>query len=317
MRQRFARRVRSGVLRPPDARAVRRPAGRDGAPTDGKPPSDTTASIGAGPGRPRCRMNVLVFEPDPTGHRFTGVRNLIDGLLALQVRVAVATTAAARATDEYRIQLSPVEPLVRLLEVPPVSAGGLRGTLQRRAAFADALAAAARRRSRLRPVRQRARPSTGALRPLRNPVPPGVEVEGLLMRGSFAYPQTTRTARLKGGGGPVRAQELAPPHVPLDGYLLATTKSRRRGGRLARRSVLIPTQRSGSAAHSSGLARRRLGIPVDGPYLELAGVLDVAKGIDRLLAAFAFAPLRADDRLLLMAVPTPGFVSCWPGRASR
>ena len=49
-----------------------------------------------------------------------------------------------------------------------------------------------------------------------------------------------------------------------------------------------------------GVARRRLGVPESGRYLGSVGLMDERKGIDRLITAFANAPLEPDDRLLLV-----------------
>jgi glycosyltransferase involved in cell wall biosynthesis len=78
------------------------------------------------------------------------------------------------------------------------------------------------------------------------------------------------------------------------------------GGSLARRAALLPHPVPAVPRLDKRECRRRLGIPEEGRYLGLAGVLDVRKGLDRLLAAFRTAA-GPDDRLLLAGRMDPWF----------
>jgi glycosyltransferase involved in cell wall biosynthesis len=77
------------------------------------------------------------------------------------------------------------------------------------------------------------------------------------------------------------------------------------------RSRLMPDPVVPPLQASRQEARRRLGVPEDGRYVGSVGASDGRKGIDRLIRAFATAPLRPDDRLLLVgpvAAPVAGML---------
>ena len=126
-----------------------------------------------------------------------------------------------------------------------------------------------------------------------------VEMEGLMMRGGFAYPsrgwrQWTQD-RLS-----LAAIERSPWTIlhyadPIPHEMLLS-----RGGSISHRLHLLPDPVESNPWIDRVVARRRLGVPEGGRYLGSVGLMDERKGIDRLLTAFANAPLEPDDRLLLV-----------------
>lgn len=69
--------------------------------------------------------------------------------------------------------------------------------------------------------------------------------------------------------------------------------------RWAERARLVPDPVPAAPRMDRREARRRLGMPEDGRYCGLLGVLDGRKAVPELLAAFRAARLRSEDRLLL------------------
>jgi glycosyltransferase involved in cell wall biosynthesis len=125
----------------------------------------------------------------------------------------------------------------------------------------------------------------------------GMEVEGLLMRGRFAYepgPMSTRT-RIA-----IKALELSPfdliHHLdPLVfGYILEHCPG------LTDRLRLLPEAVEHVKKIDLSLARTRLGIPPQGRYIGCLGALSAGKGVALLIKAFLLAQVASDVRLLLI-----------------
>jgi glycosyltransferase involved in cell wall biosynthesis len=131
------------------------------------------------------------------------------------------------------------------------------------------------------------------------PFPPGVEAAGLMMRGGFAYRPRGLKQRLKTGISWSLAT-LAPfdPLFILDPLVFEAV--RRGDRRTGRRAVLMPEPVEPPSRLDHRAARRLLRIPEDGRYSGCAGLIDVRKGADQLIRAFASARLSPTDRLLLV-----------------
>ncbi len=246
-------------------------------------------------------MRCLVFEPSRHGHRFSYLRHLVEAIAELADEVIVTVNRSAPGTAEYREHVEPIEPRVTVDSSMPQGEGLSTIDFCRHALTA------------LRTVVRDHRPdhvyvpsATGVAQMLGlarlvgiNPFRGGVESECVTLREPFAYPSPT-TKRWLFARLSLRAAALAPWTVVHHIDPLPFEELQRRGGRYARRSRLLPEPVETITAMESQEARRRLEIPETGRYIGLAGFLDLRKGTDLLMRAFADAPRRHDDRLLLV-----------------
>ncbi|MEX2219331.1 MAG: hypothetical protein WD749_11320 [Phycisphaerales bacterium] len=237
-------------------------------------------------------MRTLVFEPDHTGHHFPYVSHMLPAVAALGETVLV-TGRGAPESEPYRAVVRPLEGTVRVDATAEPPFGTPWESARQRAA---ALLAAVERH---RPDHVIVMYADGvgqalALRRLRGRrvFPRAVEAEALFLRGGFAYP-----------GGSVRRRAFA-----RAAWALAERAPFTRFHHLdplvferldPSKWNLMPDPVESPPPEPAPAARRRLGIPVEGRYIGCAGMMDARKGVDLLLAAFAGAGLRADDRLLL------------------
>ncbi len=238
-------------------------------------------------------MRVLVYEPEHGGHRLNYVRHVVLALRDL-ASVDVVLGRAAPSSTEFEVALAPLADHLRIhAEIPPVRTSPLARAADKWRAFVTAL-----RRHRpdhvLVPYGDGLAQLHGAL-PL---VPGGVEIEGLLMRGSFAYPGATAAARLS---------RLLASRAPwstvhhLDP--LAWEAARKLGGGSARRWRLMPDPVDAPTIGKAE-ARLQLGLPAAARIAGCAGAIEERKGMDLLLGAFAAAST-ADDHLLLAGRLSP------------
>jgi len=240
----------------------------------------------------------LIFESDVTGHRLQHVHHLAYALLAVGCEVAVALQTDAREHDEFRVHLAPIESDFQLLAQLDsrqqkdffsvsrrvdelVDAIGLVKPDWVYVPYADTLTQVAAARCILRGRRW-----------LRH-----VPIEGQVMRGRYAYPSRGLKQRL--GSATTRwLTQRSPWRVT---HLLDTlVYNNLQGTSRTTEYRLIPEPVERLPDINRAEARRALGVPVDGRYVATVGGMDPRKGIDLLLAAFARARLRADDRLLLV-----------------
>lgn len=126
----------------------------------------------------------------------------------------------------------------------------------------------------------------------------GAEAEALLMRGAFAYPGLALRRRLYAHAN-WRAATWAPWDAVHHLDPIIVEGARRTGNRLARSITLMPEPVEPPATADRAAARRALGIPEDGRYIGCLGIIDLRKGCDLLVRAFARARLGPADRLLL------------------
>ncbi|MGH9879730.1 MAG: hypothetical protein ACRD5H_19040, partial [Nitrososphaerales archaeon] len=215
--------------------------------------------------------------------------------------VIVVTDVKASASEEFTVHLAPIKSCVKLeYSYKSTNGNALRIAFNKAQALYDAI-------SRHRPHHVYVPYADGVTQVLglcrlvkNNILTKGeIEIEGLLMGGRFAYPRE-HWYDLFFNQARITATELSPFHIihHLDPIPFEALK--KRGGKLAKISRLVPEPVEPIIPIASAEARRILGIPVDGRYIGCVGVLEGYKGIDRILRAFAEAKLEAVDRLLFV-----------------
>ena len=238
-------------------------------------------------------MRALIYEPEHGGHRLDYVRHVALALRDL-VPVEIVLGSDAPASTEFAVSLAGVAGELRIhAEVPAVRTSALGRAADKWRAFVAAL-----RRHRpdhvFVPYGDGLAQLHGAL-PL---VPRGVEIEGLLMRAAFAYPQPGTRARLT-----ARLSRALAARAPwttvhhLDPLAWEATRGTWPGLQLMPDPVDAPR----IDRHE---ARRTLGLPPDARIAGCAGAIDERKGMDLLLRAFARVA-GPDDRLLLAGKLSP------------
>lgn len=239
---------------------------------------------------------VLIHEPLYGGHHFQYVRVLVEGLLSLGQPVALALAPGASDRDEFKVHLGDLLGDVQLTRT--VAGPTPPSFKQWRRVAADLIKIT----GELRP-RRVILPYTGGvpagLGSRRWPWPfDDIPLEGLVMRGAWAYPAGSTKARLQTQLNlrlllRVPWQRL---HIldPLAYFGLT-----RALGRIPETFRLIPEPVETIAPVPPAQARAQLGLPAEGRWAVVTGAQDERKGSDRLLAAFAAADLPEDARLLL------------------
>ena len=121
-------------------------------------------------------------------------------------------------------------------------------------------------------------------------------IEAQIMRGKYAYPPQSSWGLLSGMANRWLT-ERNPWHVThiLDPWALAALNLPATN---CDRFRLIPEPVDALPQIGRDEARRALGIPVDGRYIAMLGGMELRKGIEQFLAAFAAAKLADDDRTI-------------------
>lgn len=241
-------------------------------------------------------MKVLIFEPDHTGHRYAYVGPILPALAGLGAGVTLVTTEAARGTPEFQEH---IEPHARGLTVdfqPAIDVSSPMRAARGKLGLFDGAVARHQPEHLYSPSSDGLTQLLGA-RPLSRP-PKGLETEGCMHRGSYAYPSGSLKRRLMVGAG-LMACNRSPWTIVHHVDVVSYEWLKRRGGSFAQRSRLLadPVEHPAPIAHAD--ARRRLGIPEDGRYVGCAGVLDTRKGIDLFVRTFAEHVRDPGVRLLL------------------
>lgn len=246
-------------------------------------------------------MHVIVYEPNPHGHRFTHVKRLVPALAGVATKVTLVTSREGAASQEYAVQLKGVESCFALEASMPLGDASDKGYLKHLAANLKRCARDLGAQHVLMPYADGTIQTAGMMRlGGQFSVPTGVEIEGLLMRGAFAYD----TRRGLKAWARRRAWLMLTGAAPF-GLIhhmdpLVVRAIQRESPGLARRVELVPDPVEAYSPPSRREARKRLGIPEDGRYIGCVGLQDTRKGIDRLIRAFLAAKTAPDDRLLLM-----------------
>lgn len=245
-------------------------------------------------------MHCLVFEADHTGHRLNYVRLVAEAACAVGCRVTVVISADAIGSAEYQTHLASMRDRLDL----DASCHLLRTSLPAMAQSKQVQLRAAIARHRPDHVFVPYADQLAQLMGLRGIGgdrlgPKDLQIEGLLMRGGFAYPSAGWPSYLK--------QQAF--YLSLAGYPwtllhhidpIVYNYVQKRGGRLAHMMRLCPDPVEPPLTLDKAEARRQLRIPEDGRYVGTAGALDSRKGVDLLIRAFARAKLAPTDRLLLV-----------------
>lgn len=254
-------------------------------------------------------MQSLIFEPAWEGHRLDYVARLLTGLLSSGQNVTLALSAHAPETREFKVHLEPIIQAQRAVTIDawmclaaPGASTPLRAAMPLPALLRESI-----RRSQAQWVFV---PTVDGLAQIaglealigRRVVPRGVEAEALLMRGNFAYPGSLgRRAHAE------LAWQLAVRGKWSALYTidpLAFQEAIRRYGKCSKLSLMPdPVERIPCISTIAG--RIALGIPEQGRYVGIVGLLDERKGTHLLIDAFARAKLSGTDRLLLVGRQAP------------
>jgi glycosyltransferase involved in cell wall biosynthesis len=242
----------------------------------------------------------MVFEAaSGAGHAFNYHRSLLPAIASLTDDVVFVFGRGELESRSAEIQLRDVPATVqRDASVPPLTGSQLRRQWTVRHALKEALA-----RHRPDHVYVPTADSISQVMGLatamgRRDIPRGVETEAALHRCGFAYPATSLRKTLFYRTG-FYAHALAPWTRLFNVDLVAYEWIQRRGGNLAKRNFLLPDPVDDHPQIDRVAARRRLGIPEEGPWIGCVGILNSRKGVDLLLAAFREAKLSSSARLLL------------------
>lgn len=247
-------------------------------------------------------MRILVIEHSHIGHRFPYLRMLLSALCELSDQITLAIPKDSVDTDEYRSQIAQFEELVEIDAWLP--SHRRMHTWKKPAEIRKAI-----RRARANylyvPHADGYAQVIGLSRLVCFPtIPHNVEAEVLVMRGTFAYPQSGIKSSIKGVisklltmNGPWDKLHFLDPIVykQLQSSAEKKTKS----------ISLLPDPVPPALNLSKQEARLQLGLPVEGRYIVSAGALDERKGTDLLIRAFKQANRKSNDRLLLAGRLTP------------
>ena len=251
-------------------------------------------------------LRVLIIEREHAGHRLSGVRVLLDALHEMDparqhlASITLATASTSLQSLEFAEQLAPVRDRFEVLPLKPSdeTVKPLRVAI-----------------TKLHDVYQLVRSGQfdhvylpygdgllqilGAVHRLgRLGWPKQVQMESIMMRGSFGYPQAparTRAAALN-----------ALAHARLERIHLidpvAYDYLQREQPNLLGKVTLLPDPISVTPVLERDTCRRALGLPVTGRLIGCVGRIDARKGCDWLIKSFAEAQLGPDDHLLLAGI---------------
>ena len=253
-------------------------------------------------------MRVVVYEPDPEGHRFAYLAHVMPALAKLPCEPILLTTPAAAKAPEFALHLGPhadrfaVDTSTTFLAKP-------RTLVRLSQQWADLVRAV----RRLQPAHLYVAYGDGLVQVAglerllgRRPWSAATEAEVLLLRGGYTYGAASFRKRLRTALSPglIRRGPWERVHHinPDDVTVLRGGTSDSTG-----RYRLMPDPIEPPPTETKAEARRALGIPETGRYIGCAGMINRSKGIDLLLAAYQTAQrdLSEEDRLLLAGRVAP------------
>ncbi len=255
-------------------------------------------------------MRVLIVEPDLTGHHSPYLRHLLCGIAELGEEAAVLTCRGAVQSPQFSLHLQDVSGGVRWDEILPPFNRSPRYTHR---LFAELIQAVKRHQAEhvwvpyadFMSLYLGARTSIG----WKAHWPPGVQVEGLNFRSTFAYPapnwckllsQTlTRLFVHKANWDILHFLDPIPYELICRQYPDQSHRFR-----------LMPDPVESVPQISQDVARRKLGLPASGRYAGYLGLMSDQSAADRLLTAFRRAKLRSEERLLLAGPMSDDVRSC-------
>ncbi len=246
-------------------------------------------------------MHVVLFEPNAHGHRFAHVRRIAPSIAALPgVRLTLVTAAESLSTPQFAEQIAPIRDQMTIEASRSYPIG--EGNTYLKAAAEGVLWTA----RTIRPDHLYVPYADGTIqiiglrrRSFRFSFPADVELEGLMMRGEFAYPKSHSLRTRVRHALWLAATDWAPFRTihHMD-PIIAEALAKRRPG-LAPRVRLIADPVEAFTPTTKEAARAALGIPVSGRYIGCVGYQDTRKGIDYLIHAFLASKRQPGDRLLL------------------
>lgn len=252
-------------------------------------------------------MRVLIYEPQFLGHNLLHAARLLRGLAELPCEPILATSSQAADSEEYRLHLGP---LVDRFTLHPLD--GFKTDPSGRRILTNGLRGALVTYDRLRQAIQQTAadhvliPYANSLARIGN-LPGGLkrtikknnaEVEILLHQGRYLYPKASLASRLRSWAS-LKLIAAGPWDrvYHLDDAAYETIRQADR--RLAKTAGLLPDPIGKLPMMSQAAARRELGIPEQGRYVAVIGLVERRKGIDKLLAGLRKPELGSTDRLLL------------------
>ncbi len=264
-------------------------------------------------------MKVLIYEPNLGGHYFMFLKYLALAIHKLGIRPMLVLSRDAPSSPRFQAHLAPIADIIDLdASIDPVRyAKAARRRCSYFGRFKDTL-----RRcdylSLLKDSFERHRPGhvyvpsaddflvwLGIFSAARFwKILPNVEMECVAV-GARVFHQNPAADGGFGIGRQLRWRAIAVAHPALSvGTIdpVACEWIKSACPALAQRLAHFPETIGDMPSLDKPQARRVLGIPEDGRYVVLAGLIDPRKGADALLRAFAAAPLQPDDRLLLAGV---------------
>lgn len=243
-------------------------------------------------------MKVLLFEPAVEGHRLHFVGLIAEALARHRIRFAWALPSSAMNSPDGVTHLGPTRwshRLILLPDTPPATDPFSFWKRQLSAALSDS-----RANYLLLPSADGLAQSMGI-----RGMPVGirnreVDVDALMMRGSFAYERRFDLQGLR-----ARMSKWLLGRTPwhrlyfLDPLVIRALK-RSLNGSLRRACRLMPEPIEEMNAISREAARNLLRVPSEARVIGVCGRLDTRKGIDLLLHAFARARFGPEARLLMV-----------------
>ena len=255
-------------------------------------------------------MRIMIFEPAYQGHYFVYLKHMLPELIELvgARQVVLQTSDPALTSVEMKTLIAPIAGGIDVRGGIPEqwqtsgAAGSARRTDEMLRAARDA-----RAEHLIIPAADGIGHSLALRRGRSGGVPAGVTSEGLFMQGTFLYPRTSMSDRVRqrlkweiGRRAPFTYMHHLDPAV----YEWERARARDRT-RFGERWSLMPDPIEPPRGLSKLEARRELGVPEDGRLIGCAGVIDLRKGCDLMVRAFARANLSATDRLVIVGPHKP------------
>jgi glycosyltransferase involved in cell wall biosynthesis len=251
-------------------------------------------------------MHILIYDPIHTGHHLNWVRLAIEAFEPHASRITFATTEQAFQSSEFNQHLARLRGRFQVdAQVAPIITGPDRmfeGFRVARRSYQGLVEAIRRNRpdhvfvshiDALLRAPLTMRPSS-----LKLDIDPQ-HVEGVIIEAPYAWRRDLPFRRqLRMASDLYGLSQLPFGRISIL-TPLAVNWLQQHMPSLARRCNELPDAVNPAKVRDKSIARRSLGLPLDGRLIGCVGVLDVRKGVDEFVKSFAAAPLKPNDRLLL------------------